>query len=130
MKRGEAIFTDACTACHLEGGAGQNRLFPPLRGSAVAQQDNPTGLVRLILAGGRVGPTPKALTPLAMPSFAWKLDDQAVADLATYVRNSWGNRAAPVEAGDVRSLRRKLGLVHLRLTANSGDHDPSERTVQ
>ena len=56
-----------------------------------------------------------------MPSFAWKLSDAEVADLATYVRNSWGNRASPVAAGEVAALRGKLGLDTLRLTANSGD---------
>ena len=45
-----------------------------------------------------------------MPSFAWKLTDQEVADVATYVRNSWGNRAQPVAAKQVAELRRKLKL--------------------
>lgn len=56
-----------------------------------------------------------------MPSFAWKLDDQQVADVATYVRNSWGNRAAPVSAGQVGALWSKLGLKAIRYTDNSGD---------
>ena len=130
MQRGSAIFSDACTGCHLEGGKGQPRLFPPLGGSAMAQQNDPTGVIHLILAGSRVGPSLKMPTPLGMPSFAWKLDDQEVADVATYIRNNWGNHANPVSAGEVHSLRKKLGLTHLRLTPNSGDHDPSERTSQ
>ena len=31
----------------------------------------------------------------AMPSFAAQLDDQQIADIANYVRSSWGNTAAP-----------------------------------
>jgi mono/diheme cytochrome c family protein len=127
MKRGAAIYSDACTACHLENGIGQSRLFPPLTHSAMAQQNDATGLIHLILAGGRVGPSPKRLAPLAMPSFAWKLNDQGVADAATYVRNSFGNQAAPVSASQVKSLRKELDLEHTHLTANSGDHDPNER---
>ena len=46
-----------------------------------------------------------------MPSFAWKLTDQQVADVATYVRNSWGNSAPSVTAGASASLRKKLKLV-------------------
>ena len=34
---------------------GQPRMFPPLRGSAVAQQSDPTGLIGLILGGGPHG---------------------------------------------------------------------------
>ena len=45
-----------------------------------------------------------------MPSFAWKLDDQQIADVATYVRNSWGNRASPISASTVASLRKTLDL--------------------
>ncbi len=110
MRAGGEIFSDVCTACHLAKGKGQPRLFPPLQGSAVAQQRDPTGVIRLILGGGRTAPTLKRPTYQAMPSFAWKLDDQQIADVATYVRNSWGNRASPVSARQVARLRSKLHL--------------------
>jgi mono/diheme cytochrome c family protein len=45
-----------------------------------------------------------------MPSFAWKLTDQEIADVATFVRNSWGNRAPPVDAHQVASMRSRLKL--------------------
>jgi mono/diheme cytochrome c family protein len=57
-----------------------------------------------------------------MPSFAWKLTDQEIADVSTFIRNSWGNQAAAVSASDVGDLRKKLDLRSLRLTDNSGDH--------
>jgi mono/diheme cytochrome c family protein len=57
-----------------------------------------------------------------MPSFAWKLTDQEIADVSTYIRNSWGNQAAPVAVADVSELRKKLNLQTVRLTDNSGDH--------
>jgi mono/diheme cytochrome c family protein len=56
-----------------------------------------------------------------MPSFAWKLTDQEIADVSTYIRNSWGNQAAAVSSGKVADLRKRLGLRTLRFTANSGD---------
>jgi mono/diheme cytochrome c family protein len=111
MRAGSAIFSDACTACHLSGGRGQPGIVPPLPGSAVAQQEDPTGVIRLILAGGRTAPTPSRPGFQAMPSFAWKLSDQEAADVATYVRNSWANRAPPVSAHQVAALRSKLRLV-------------------
>lgn len=110
MRRGGAIFSDACASCHLDSGRGQPRLFPPLPGSAVAQQRNPDGLVHLILAGGRTAPTPTRPTDVTMPSFAWKLDDGEVADVATFVRNSWGNRAAPVKPHTVADMRRAIAV--------------------
>jgi len=110
MRAGSAVFFDACTACHLAGGKGQPGTFPPLEGSAIAQQRDPTGVIRLILAGGRTAPTQSRPSFQSMPSFAWKLSDQEVADVATYVRNSWGNRASPVNAHEVAKVRSKLRL--------------------
>ena len=110
MRAGSAIFADACTACHRADGRGEPRLFPRLPGSAVAQQQDPTGVIHLILAGGRTAPTPTRPSFPTMPSFAWKLDDQQVADVATFVRNSWGNHAPPVTADRVGDLRKRLHL--------------------
>jgi mono/diheme cytochrome c family protein len=123
MKRGEEVFSDACASCHLEGGKGQPRFFPPAAGDAVAQQANPGTLIHLILAGGRTAPTQSRPSPLTMPSFAWKLTDQEIADVSTYVRNSWGNSARPVSAGDVKHMRDRLKLATSPPTANSGDRD-------
>jgi mono/diheme cytochrome c family protein len=121
MKRGSQVFSDACASCHLEGGKGQARFFPPLPGDTISQQANPGTLIHLILAGGRTAPTASRPTPLTMPSFAWKLSDGEIADVATYVRNSWGNSARPVSAHDVAGMRGKLKLATSPPTANSGD---------
>jgi mono/diheme cytochrome c family protein len=123
MRRGAAIYSDACASCHLENGVGQPRYFPPLGPNAMLQQADPIGLEHLILAGGRIGTGPTRPSPMTMPSFAWKLTDQEVADVSTFIRNSWGNQASPVSIADVRSARKKLNLDSLHLTANSGDRN-------
>jgi mono/diheme cytochrome c family protein len=123
MRRGAAIYSDACASCHLENGVGQPRYFPPLGPNAMLQQADPIGLEHLILAGGRIGTGPTRPSPLTMPSFAWKLTDEEIADVSTFIRNSWGNRAEPVSASDVRDARKKLNLDSVHLTLNSGDHD-------
>jgi mono/diheme cytochrome c family protein len=123
MRRGAAIYSDACASCHLEDGVGQPRYFPPLGPNAMLQQADPMGLEHLILAGGRIGTSPTRPSPLTMPSFAWKLDDQEVADVSTFIRNSWGNQAAAVSVSDVRNARKKLNLDTVRLTDNSGDQN-------
>jgi mono/diheme cytochrome c family protein len=122
MRRGAEIYSDACASCHLDNGIGQSRVFPPLGNDAMLQQPDPTGLEHLILAGTRIGVSASRPSPLGMPSFAWKLTDQEIADVSTFIRNSWGNQAAPVAASDVADLRKKLGLQTVHLTDNSGDH--------
>jgi mono/diheme cytochrome c family protein len=43
-----------------------------------------------------------------MQGFADHLDDAQIADLATYIRNAWGNRAGAVDAGHVEDVRKSL----------------------
>ena len=108
MRAGEAIFADACASCHLSRGEGQIRLFPPLAASASVQSRDPATVLHVVLKGSVSLATAKMPTPAAMPAFDWKLDDQQIADVATYIRNAWGNTAKPVEPGDVAKLRREL----------------------
>jgi mono/diheme cytochrome c family protein len=121
MRRGAEIYSDACSSCHLENGVGQSRVFPPLGEDAMLQQPDATGLEHLILAGTRIGISRSRPSPLSMPSFAWKLTDRQIADVATFIRNSWGNHAAAVSAADVSELRKKLDLRTVHMTVSSGD---------
>ncbi|PYE87853.1 c-type cytochrome [Phyllobacterium leguminum] len=111
MVAGKAIYQDTCSACHQETGEGAQHLFPALAGNAVVQSANPTTLIRVVLAGSQGVATAAAPTAPAMPSFAWRLSDEEIASLLTYVRNSWGNAAAPVEAAEVTKLRQTLTTV-------------------
>jgi mono/diheme cytochrome c family protein len=122
MRHGAEIYSDACSSCHLENGVGQSRIFPPLGKDAVLQQSDPTGVLHLILAGTQIGVSASHPSALSMPSFAWKLSDQEIADVATYLRNSWGNQASSVGVSEVAGLRKKLSLETVHYTDNSGDH--------
>jgi mono/diheme cytochrome c family protein len=123
LRRGAAIYSDACTACHLENGVGQPHLFPPLGDNSMVQQQDPTGLIHAILGGTHLGVSPSRTTPTSMPSFAWKLSDAEIADVATYLRNSWGNQGSSVMTDQVRELRSRLDLNAIHYTANSGDRN-------
>jgi mono/diheme cytochrome c family protein len=111
MKAGQAIYEDSCAACHQASGEGVAHMFPPLKADAVAQQANASTVVRIILEGAMTAPTAARPTPSAMPAFAWKLDDAQAAAVATYVRNAWGNKAAPVTAGAVADMRKAIDSV-------------------
>jgi mono/diheme cytochrome c family protein len=123
MRRRAEVYSDACASCHLADGSGQARIFPPLGNSAALQQPDPLGLEHVILAGVRMGISPSRPSPLAMPSFAWKLTDGEIADVITFLRNSWGNEAAAVSAADVGEVRKRLDLRTSHPTANSGDRN-------
>jgi mono/diheme cytochrome c family protein len=105
---GKAVFADSCSACHQAEGKGVPGMFPPLVHNANVQQRDPTTVIRVILEGARTVATDKRPTPFAMPAYGWKLKDDEIAAVATYVRNSWGNSAPAVTDSEVRNLRQNL----------------------
>jgi mono/diheme cytochrome c family protein len=108
MRAGAEIYAGTCSACHGGNGEGQARLFPKLAGNPLIQQQNATSLVHVVLAGSQGAATAAAPTTPAMPSLAWRLNDAQVADVLTFIRNSWGNAAPAVTAGAVADLRKSL----------------------
>jgi mono/diheme cytochrome c family protein len=43
-----------------------------------------------------------------MPGFGWRLSNEEVAQLLTFIRTSWGNQASSVTAGEVAQVRGSL----------------------
>jgi len=108
MKTGEAIFVDTCSACHTREGAGIEHIFPKLAVNVITTQNDPASLIRIVIAGGRAAATEARPTAPAMPSLGYRLNDDQIAAVVTYVRNSWGNAASPVSAEAVKTLRNKV----------------------
>uniref|UniRef100_A0A9E8CR62 Cytochrome c n=1 Tax=Bosea sp. NBC_00436 TaxID=2969620 RepID=A0A9E8CR62_9HYPH len=108
MAAGKAIYLDRCSACHNSTGAGQAALFATLAKAPVINSTDPTSLIRVVLQGSQAVATAARPTTPAMPSFGWNLGDADVANVLTYVRNSWGNAAPPVTEGQVKDLRAAL----------------------
>jgi mono/diheme cytochrome c family protein len=108
MQVGEAIFVDTCAACHMRSGEGVAHMFPRLAGSVIATQLDPASLIRIILTGGRAAATDARPTAPAMPSLGYRLNDDQVAAVVSYVRNSWGNVAWPVTPETVKALRSRV----------------------
>jgi mono/diheme cytochrome c family protein len=106
MARGEKIYRGACIACHEVDGSGAPRIYPPLPGNANLQSADPTSTLRIILDGAQSVTTPRAPNKGSMPAYL-KLSDQEIADVATYIRNAWGNAAPVVTPEQVAKARRK-----------------------
>ncbi|KPA89361.1 c-type cytochrome [Pseudomonas sp. RHF3.3-3] len=102
---GASIYIDNCAACHRTDGHGYTRFFPALAGNPVLQTQDPTSLIHVVLAGGTVPATHAAPSTISMPAFGWRLSDQEVAEVVSFIRSSWGNQGAAVTAADVARLR-------------------------
>ncbi|MFG1299654.1 c-type cytochrome [Xanthobacter sp. V3C-3] len=88
--RAAGLYVDNCAVCHMDKGAGRGDTVPALVGNPAVVAAEPYNVVMAVLGG-----LPPGGTYGAMPSFAGRLSDQQVADIANYVRTSWGNSAAP-----------------------------------
>lgn len=108
LTTGERLYLDNCGACHFVTGKGAPRIFPELDGATIVNAGDPTGLIHTILAGAQQPSTAKAPSTLAMPGFAARLSDDEVAQLATFIRQGWGNKADAVSEKQVREVRETL----------------------
>jgi mono/diheme cytochrome c family protein len=108
VARGHGLYIDDCAGCHMENGEGIAGVFPPLKGNNVVQSKDPETVVHIILSGAKTAVTRQDPTGLAMPAFDWKLSNEQVADLVTYLRGAWGNHGDPLDAGKVADTRRTL----------------------
>ena len=64
--------------------------------------------IRIVLQGANMAGTAAAPSRLAMPGLDWRLTDANVADVLTFIRNSWGNQAAAVSPAEVAKVRKAL----------------------
>jgi mono/diheme cytochrome c family protein len=108
MAAGGAIYRDQCSACHGIDGKGVDRLFPAVASSSMARADDPTSVIRIVLRGARSVATDREPTAPGMPSYGGQLSDGQVANVLTYIRNSWGGTAPAIALGDVAKLRGSL----------------------
>lgn len=104
-KLGYTVYMDNCIGCHRTDGTGIQDVFPSLRGNISVVAEEPTTVVRVILRGAAEPSTEARPTIIAMPAFDWKLSDDEIAAVATYVRSAWGNSASAVDASTVADIR-------------------------
>ena len=106
IDRGKTVYGTYCLSCHQADGSGVPNLNPPLiQNQWVLGPKNV--LIELALKGSRGKVEIDGETfHNSMPPMA-HLTDQQIADVITYVRNSFGNKASRVAPAEVKVLRAK-----------------------
>lgn len=107
-KPGAGIYSGFCAKCHRPEGKGKPPKYPPLAGSSIVLSANASSLIRLMLEGGKGPWTKTGPKPEKMPGYAERFTDREIAEVLTFIRNSWGNKAAPVTTRDVYLMRKAL----------------------
>lgn len=106
IDKGKVIYNKVCVACHLMNGQGITSVFPPVAKSDYLNADVNRAIKQIIK--GSLGPIlvngKKYNTPMPIQV----LNDQQIADVLTYVYNSWGNNKSIVTQDMVTAQRKKL----------------------
>jgi len=106
--RGKTVYLQRCMVCHQADGGGVPKLNAPLDGSSAVNGTDVAKLIKYIVKGfaDRVE-IDGELYSNAMPAAA-DLTDQQIADVLTFIRSNWSNKAGPVSVAQVKQTRSKL----------------------
>ena len=106
IERGKTIYENTCLACHQINGSGVPGMNPPLKKTKYVLGDK-KALINIVLKGLDQELVVNDETyNNVMPAFA-SLNDKEGADVLTYVRNSFGNKASKVTEAEVKKVRAK-----------------------
>ena len=102
--RGKTVYQQTCLPCHQSDGTGVQNLAPPLIKTSFVLGDK-IRLINIVLKGLKGVEIDGNNYENPMSSFAI-LDDKQIADVLTYVRNSFGNKAGSVKVEEVERTRK------------------------
>jgi len=103
LTSGKAVYLQTCTACHLADGGGVGNLNPTLVKTSYVLKDK-TRLINVVLKGMSQKPVDGETYSNVMPAFNF-LTNKQIADVLTYVRSSFGNRASVITEAEVKKVR-------------------------
>jgi nitrite reductase (NO-forming) len=104
IKAGQQLFTGTCSVCHQANGEGVANVFPPLAKSSLIAEE-PKRTIQILLHGlnGKVVVNGKEYNSV-MPPMS-QLNDDEMANILTYVLNSWGNPGGRITTEEVAKVR-------------------------
>jgi mono/diheme cytochrome c family protein len=107
--RGKKVFSANCQTCHQANGQGVPGQYPPLAGSEFTNGGS-RRMAMIVLIGlqGPVKVKGQQYGSAVMQPWDKTLTDQKIADVMTYERSEWGNKATPVTAEQIAALRKEL----------------------
>jgi mono/diheme cytochrome c family protein len=104
MVRGKMVYNSVCLACHMADGGGVPNMNPPLINTDYVL-GNKTRLIKIVLNGFKEDVQINGQSFSNNMSPHSDLKDRQIADVLTYVRKSFGNKASRVTALEVKKAR-------------------------
>jgi mono/diheme cytochrome c family protein len=104
LARGKIVYTNVCLACHMADGGGVPNMNPPLANTTYVL-GNKAALVKIVLHGFNEDVEINGKTFSNTMSAHDDLSDRQIADVLTYIRHSFGNKASAVKIAEVSKVR-------------------------
>ena len=105
---GQSLYAEHCLSCHQMDGGGAGNMNPTLIQTSFVLGDKST-LIKVLLNGMSEVEIDGESYYNVMPSFSY-LTDTEIANVLTYVRNSFGNKASEIMVEDVTKSRKENGI--------------------
>jgi nitrite reductase (NO-forming) len=104
IEKGKRVYLQNCAMCHQADGKGLPNVFPPLAPSDYLMADK-TRSVGVVLRGlsGPVTVNGQRYDGIMPPQVT--LNDEQIAHVLTFIRNSWGNKGEAVTIEEVKAVR-------------------------
>ncbi|QQL51128.1 c-type cytochrome [Mucilaginibacter ginkgonis] len=102
---GKAVYAKYCVSCHQADGLGVQKMNPPLSKTSWIEGDK-SRIIKVVLNGLSATEIDDETYNNVMASFDF-LSDRDIANVLTYVRSSFGNKASAVLPEEVSKLRTK-----------------------
>ncbi|MCO5165928.1 MAG: copper-containing nitrite reductase [Planctomycetes bacterium] len=106
LEMGATIYANTCQACHMANGQGLPRVFPPLAGSDYLMADKARS-IRVVIDGLQGPVTVNGVVYNSVMPPLGQLTDEEVANVVTYIRNTWGNSGDAVTPAEVTAQRKR-----------------------
>jgi mono/diheme cytochrome c family protein len=107
IERGKIVYTAQCLTCHMVDGGGVQNMNPPLIKTKWVLGDK-SQLIQIVLNGMNTEVIIDDMKYHNVMASHKDLSDLQIADVLTYVRNSFGNKAKAVTEAEVKAERAKL----------------------
>jgi len=104
ITNGEKVYKKVCLSCHQADGSGVPNMTPPLIQTSFVLGDKEK-LIHIVLDGLKNVDIDDQTYNNPMPALGSVLKDKEIADVLTYVRNSFGNKASAVTVAEVKAVR-------------------------
>ena len=107
MANGKKIYETRCLVCHQADGGGVPNMNAPLDGSSNVVGNDIARMVKIIRNGYNERVSLDGYYYSNAMTANPDLKDAAIADVLTYIRNSWSNKASVVTLAQVQKVKKK-----------------------